>query len=128
MDDHICYAGLYHSIYDTREFTNLKGSPHPSRSTIKNIIGDEAERLVYSFRNMEKNNFYGMLQIISKYSSDDSHHRYDKYFIQLAHLLLANWLEQKSRLHPSVNEHRLSCYKSISYIFVPLARDQLMRL
>jgi len=47
-DEPVCTAGLFHSIYGTRRFKS-KAWPIDDRTTIKRLIGDEAEALVYYF-------------------------------------------------------------------------------
>jgi hypothetical protein len=44
----VCDAGLFHSIYGTRRFRH-QAYPLKDRTTIANLIGREAEHLVYLF-------------------------------------------------------------------------------
>lgn len=44
----VCLAGLYHSIYGTRRFRH-QSWPLNDRDTIRALIGDDAEALVYLF-------------------------------------------------------------------------------
>lgn len=46
LEEYVCNAGLYHSVYSTEYFQH---DTTISRETIKNIIGDQAEHLVYEF-------------------------------------------------------------------------------
>jgi hypothetical protein len=50
----LCLAGLFHSIYGTTSFTS---QTETDRTVIKNIIGEEAEKIVWNFskRPMDKN-------------------------------------------------------------------------
>ena len=47
--EYICDAGLYHSIYDTSYF---KANLNVDRDTIKQLIGEKSEYLVYTFCNL----------------------------------------------------------------------------
>ena len=44
--EHVCFAGLFHSIYGNDIF---KIKTEEDRNTIKKLIGDEAEKLVWIF-------------------------------------------------------------------------------
>ena len=52
--EELCLAGLFHSIYGTASFVS---QTERDRSVIKNIIGEEAEKIVWDFskRPMDKN-------------------------------------------------------------------------
>lgn len=47
--EHVCLAGLFHSVYST-EYFQIKNPP--SRNDIKTVIGAKAENLVYIFCNL----------------------------------------------------------------------------
>lgn len=60
--DHVCDAGLYHAVYGTQPMERL-GLPHraysPSdRPGIREIIGEESERLVYLYAACDRDFFY----------------------------------------------------------------------
>lgn len=46
--EHVCLAGLFHSVYETEYFQF--NSPY-TREKVKELIGEEAENLVYEFCN-----------------------------------------------------------------------------
>jgi hypothetical protein len=50
LTDDVLLAGLYHSIYGTKYF---KHDLNISRETVKGLIGQYSEHLVYEFCNME---------------------------------------------------------------------------
>jgi hypothetical protein len=51
QSEDVCFAGMFHNIYGNKYFNpNL----NVSRETIKNIIGDSAENLVYKYVNCER--------------------------------------------------------------------------
>jgi hypothetical protein len=48
MPEHVCIAGLYHSIYGTNIFT-VQSAPFEDREILELLIGKKAERLAYLF-------------------------------------------------------------------------------
>ena len=46
--DHVCLAGLFHSVYGTKTFTQA-ALTESSRDDVRALIGEEAESLVYIF-------------------------------------------------------------------------------
>jgi len=97
----VCDAGLFHSVYGTEVFTAVL-IPHDLRPKVKALIGEEAEELAYLFGVMDRLSFYdnlfepgkwliecrlsGMLVAIT-----------EGQFRDLCDLVVANWLEQRSR-------------------------------
>lgn len=60
--EYVCDAGLYHAVYGTQPMKNL-GIPHkeysPSdRPIIREVIGEESERLVYLYGACDRDYFY----------------------------------------------------------------------
>ncbi len=53
----VCLAGLFHSIYGTKSFRH-KSWPLDDRKTIRELIGEEAERLAYVFCTADRGLFY----------------------------------------------------------------------
>ena len=47
--EYVCLAGLFHSVYETEYF---KFNTPYSRDEVKDLIGDQAEQLVYEFCNI----------------------------------------------------------------------------
>lgn len=47
-EPHVCYAGLFHSIYGTQIFRK-QTIPYEERRRIRDLIGESAERLAYLF-------------------------------------------------------------------------------
>ena len=45
---HVCHAGLFHSIYGTKAFP-LVSLDESARALLRQLIGDQAEALVYAF-------------------------------------------------------------------------------
>jgi hypothetical protein len=50
---YVCLAGLYHSVYGTKEFQDRSFSPD-ERQVVRKSIGTRAERLVYRYQATEK--------------------------------------------------------------------------
>jgi len=55
VDDDVCLAGLYHSVYGTNHY-NITATN--DRELIKSIIGEKAEYLVYLFSNADRPNCF----------------------------------------------------------------------
>lgn len=60
--EYVCDAGLYHAVYGTQPLKRL-GIPHKEysptdRPKIKEIIGEESERLVYLYGACDRDHFY----------------------------------------------------------------------
>lgn len=53
----LCNAGLYHSIYGTQDF-KLQAVTLDERSKIRDIIGEEAERIVFYFSVCDRDYLY----------------------------------------------------------------------
>ena len=53
----LCDAGLFHSIYSTEHY-ELKAIPLTMRDEVRQLIGDEAESLVWLFCMMRRETFY----------------------------------------------------------------------
>jgi len=53
LEEDLCYAGLFHSVYGNEYFTH---KVETDRSVIKNLIGSKAESLVYQYNNDRNQN------------------------------------------------------------------------
>lgn len=60
--EHICLAGLFHSIYGTNTFLHISET---NRDIIRNIIGNDAEKLVWLFSNPDRKNNWQNLNLMS---------------------------------------------------------------
>jgi len=54
----LCNAGLYHSIYGTEGYKNQTSD---DRTKIINIIGEEAEKIVFYFSTCDRDHFYSQI-------------------------------------------------------------------
>lgn len=86
LEESVCIAGLYHSIYSTEYF---KHDITISRDEIKSLIGDYAESLVYEFCTLEDRDS-SLLNNTKSYS--------DKVYYDLLCIAYANLKTQKERL------------------------------
>ena len=81
----LCAAGMFHSIYGT-EFYSYSMGETIERDTIKNLIGEYAESLVYEFCNLE-NRFNSIIENTKNY---DSQFRKDMLYLEYANLIEQN--------------------------------------
>ena len=56
----LCDAGLFHSVYDTEHY-ELKAIPLSMRAEVRQLIGDEAESLVWLFCMMRRETLFNQL-------------------------------------------------------------------
>jgi len=97
----LCIAGLCHSIYGTESYRNNPVDVS-ERNQIRDLIGDEAEKIVYYFgahvkdtlwENLDRDkDYYFLDRLESKEISISTGELSD-----LITLTLANWLEQRPR-------------------------------
>lgn len=89
-DDDVCAAGFFHSIYGTNKF-RTKAWPITDRETIRDLIGERAERLVYAFCTIDRPAAFFDFghRVISNLPTD--------VFRDLLEIEAANLLEQGSR-------------------------------
>jgi (p)ppGpp synthase/HD superfamily hydrolase len=83
----VCAAGLFHSIYGTKHFRH-KAWPIADRETIRNLIGDDAERLAYVFCKADRPRAFFDVQMLAGMA---------EIVRQLREIEAANLLEQGSR-------------------------------
>jgi hypothetical protein len=86
LDEYICVAGLYHSIYDTE---NFKVDLNLERKTIIEIIGEKSENLVFIFCHL-RDRFNSIINNHFEFSTD--------IHLSLCYIEYANLKEQYSRI------------------------------
>ena len=112
LDRSVCEAGLYHSVYGTESFSASSLSAGERRTVVR-AIGERAENLVYLFGIMNRSSFYRNLfdeksefllknRLTRKILSVDRN-----IFVDLCHIVLANWLEQKPRVPEGYENWRM---------------------
>ncbi|MDJ0582177.1 DUF6817 domain-containing protein [Crocosphaera sp.] len=96
--DYLCLAGLFHSIYGTQDFKELPMLLE-NRKKVRNVIGSQAEKLVYYFciqdrrhfvSNFDKNQKFTILSRLDKKEILIS----EKEFKDLLEIRIADHLEQ----------------------------------
>jgi hypothetical protein len=93
----LCDAGLFHSIYGTDHYA-LKAIPLTMRNEVQQLIGDEAEKLVWLFCTMRRETLF---QNLGQEGEFRVQHRLTGEWLPLTKveyqdlltLTLANWLE-----------------------------------
>jgi len=68
--DSVCDAGLFHSIYGTENFPNVTIAPS-MRLLVKKLIGEEGEKLAWTFGVLERESFDQNIPRRSGYSVRD---------------------------------------------------------
>jgi hypothetical protein len=81
----VCSAGLFHSVYGT-EFYSYSNSKTVERETVKELIGEYAESLVYEFCNLENR----LETIINNSKNYSESFRKDMLFLEYANLIEQN--------------------------------------
>jgi len=101
---YVCNAGLYHSVYGTTYNHHGTKTCSRQRDFIKEIIGEEAENLVYIFCKIDRYGFYSLLldgspmPFLVRSLEDNRLIKLNKRIVSdLCYLFAANWLEQSTR-------------------------------
>lgn len=100
--DYVCIAGLYHSIYGTKEY-RIKTVDFSNRKIIKDIIGEQSEEIVYIYCTCDHKSLFPTLKIKDNFSIK-SLSKMDVYlsnqlFCNVVEVAVANLLEQISYLN-----------------------------
>lgn len=99
LEENICLAGLFHSIYGTQSF---RSPINIERETVKSYIGDYAEKLVYEFCHMNPR-FHSIMSNDKNFDFIEHYH--------LACIELANLAEQAPRIQ--IKEGRIESLKEL---------------
>ena len=101
-EDEVCRAGMFHSIYGTERFQGFK-LPLESRTQVRELIGERAERLAYFNCAMDRETFdraldqtgerYRFVDRITREPIELSKAEFD----DLCRVHLYDWLEQVPR-------------------------------
>ena len=101
LNDHVCLAGLFHSVYGTEVFeTSL--IPESLKPKVVSLIGNKAERLAYLFGIMDRNHFLEQLtstnpsKLLNRQCIKPEDISLEDY-VDLCHVYVANRLEQHPR-------------------------------
>src|ERR1700722_19541830 len=101
-EDEVCRAGMFHSIYGTEMFQGFK-LPLESRTQVRQLIGERAERLGYFNCAMDRATFdsaldqtgylYRFIDLITREPIELAKAEFD----DLCRVHLYDWLEQAPR-------------------------------
>jgi hypothetical protein len=100
--DYVCLAGLCHSIYGTESFSRAPVTLD-NREYVRELIGEQSERLAYLFGAHNKESLWKNLDSDGSIAIEDrfldSNLPISKQdFSDLVTVTLANWLEQRPRV------------------------------
>jgi len=106
----LCLAGLCHSIYGTESYKK-QTVPLESRTSVKKLIGKDAEELAYLFGAHKKEYFW---ELLGENKNFNIHDRFSDQIINigkdqvssLVTLTLANWLEQRPMVDKKYHQIR----------------------
>lgn len=96
--DYVCVAGLFHSVYGTQAFKKVT-IDSSRRAEVQDLIGTNAESLVWAFCNLPRPKLFEMSLKQQTYGWLDGlaiTHNKNHFFDDLVRLECANLLEQKS--------------------------------
>jgi hypothetical protein len=126
----VCDAGLFHSIYGTEVYGSVSLALS-MRGRLQEIIGEEAETLVFFFGVMEKESFYENLfrpgsdpNIASRFTGE-SHTLTTEQFADLCNVVVANSLEQRPRVSVKYHNRRRKEFEAIRKFLLPMAVAQV---
>jgi SM-20-related protein len=122
-------AGQFHSIYGTPSFRHKTVSLR-RREEVRELIGEEAERLAFLFSTLQTREFLaGVMQDLagesSELSDSDEHSAGEK--LDLLHIFTANWLEQFPRLKPVQRGAYVDSIRRMMPLLIPLAAEEVDR-
>jgi len=102
----LCNAGLYHSIYGTQGYKKQSSN---DRTNIINIIGEEAEKIIFYFSTCDREHFYpqiGYPELKHRNRLNEEIEVLDESMVKdLLELTLANELEILMKLPPPLTEN-----------------------
>ena len=110
-------AGLFHSVYGTESFRQT-ALPQSLRSTVRVVIGEQAEMLAYVFGAMEKTTFGASVHRGADFWVTDRHTAEkislpDPQWTALCEVVVANWLEQQPRVAPERRRLKADMFRAI---------------
>jgi hypothetical protein len=114
--EHICRAGLMHSIYGTESF-DVVSVALDQREEVRALIGQRAERIAFLFCVMTRQSFFdaidGRRRDLDDRVTGEALVLADAELADLAHVAVANWLELGPFVEPDRWGQRRDDYRAM---------------
>jgi len=99
--DHVCLAGLFHSIYGTQSYKTQSAS-FEDRKVIRNVIGQDSEQLAFLFCVIKRRTFFEKIGMSNPTLHDQIHDKEidvtPEILRDLVEMEIANYMEFLPRL------------------------------
>jgi hypothetical protein len=114
--EHVCRAGLMHSIYGTESF-DVVSVPLEDRDEVRSLIGERAERIAYLFCVMARDSFFDAVNgrradLVERSSGRPIALAGDE-LGDLCDVAVANWLELRPFVDPARWNQRRDDYQAM---------------
>ncbi len=125
----LCDAGLFHSVYGTESYWSSLLATE-LRTQVREMIGVEAEEIVFLFGVMTKPSFYANLHRREGFKLQHrlSRERIDidrRRLCDLCNVMAANWLEQRPRVSAERQGVRREEFRTMLPLLLPAARTAI---
>lgn len=129
--EYVCDAGLFHSIYGSTAYSDAT-IPFTQRHTVRALIGEPAEVLCYSFCRLDRRLFFesaiaGDMILVDRVDGEKLALQHEG-VIQLSHMMLANWIEQRNRVPMALRLVKDLEYQCLSPLLQRPAHHSLVEL
>jgi hypothetical protein len=126
--DALCDAGLFHSVYGTDVFPT--GTvPHSQRPAVRDLIGEEAERIAYLFGTLTRASLFDAAfdgpPFLLDSRAGGTVGVTNAQYADLAAVAVANWLEQRPRSPQSSRYSRSRDFDAMRPYLFAAARQAL---
>jgi len=116
-DDSLAAAGLFHSVYGTESFRQ-EAVPVALRPQVREVIGERAEELAYTFGAMAKETFATSVERGTDFWVEDRHtgdriQMDTGQWSALCELVVANWLEQRPRAGAEYQQLKADMFRTL---------------
>lgn len=129
LSDHVVLAGMLHSIYGTTAFTKPQGLNIPRDIVVQNF-GQQCESLIYLFSILDRRLFWSYSdsppQYIYHHLTREKIAVSQEVWVNLLHILLANFIDQISEAYIQNNEF-ISCFLKSGHHFNEKAWDDFTK-
>jgi hypothetical protein len=125
----LCDAGLFHSVYGTEAFRESLVAID-KRDRVREVIGPDAEEIVYLFGAMSKATLYANLDRRDGFTVND---RFSGKWVgidesrlrDLCNLTAANWLEQRPRFPREMQQVERDEFQKMLPLLLPKAQTTI---